>query len=223
MKLLVTGANGFLGRRVVAAALAAGHDVRALIRSATSQASLGWDDEVDLFRADLRGGCDLRPAFDAVDAVIHLAAGVSGTEDQQFQSTVAGTERLLEAMAECDTKRIVLASSFYVYDWQRARGEISEQTPVIANPYVRDGYTIAKVWQERVTRRFARQHGWDLVVLRPGFIWGTGNELPGRVGLSLGRWLVVVGPLSDAALTHVDNCAAYFVREPSVRKSRDRP
>ncbi len=212
MKLLVTGANGFLGRRVVNAAVEAGHDVRALIRPATSTASLAWGTDVDVYRADLRGGRDLEEAFADVDALIHLAAGVKGTEEQQFQSTVAGTERLLEAMSRSRTRRLVLASSFYVYDWQAARGEINEDTPVVADPYARDGYTIAKVWQERVARRFSDTHKWELVVLRPGFIWGAGNPWPARVGLPVAHGLLVVGPRSDAGLTHVENCAAYFVR-----------
>ena len=48
--------------------------------------------------------------------LVHLAAAVSGGEDAQFAGTVAGTERLLEAMATSACRRLVLASSFSVYD-----------------------------------------------------------------------------------------------------------
>ena len=56
--------------------------------------------------------------------MIHLAAGVKGTEDAQFAASVVGTERLLEAMARSETKRLVLASSFSVYDWSAIKGEL---------------------------------------------------------------------------------------------------
>lgn len=137
---------------------------------------------------------------------------MSGTDEQRFQATVAGTERILDAMAASHTGRLVLASSFYVYDWKRASRQLTEDAPVLDSPYCRDGYTVAKVWQERVARKKAAQHCWDLITLRPGFIWGRGSELPPRIGVQCGRLLGVVGPLSDAALTHVENCAGYFVR-----------
>jgi UDP-glucose 4-epimerase len=212
VKLLITGANGFLGRSVVAAALHGGHDVRAMVRPAADTDRCGWPGQVDVFRADLRSADDLPRAFEGVDALVHLAACVAGSEEQQFQSTVVGTERLLSAMAASSTRRLVLASSFYVYDWSRVRRVLTEDSPVEADPYRRDGYTIAKVWQERVTRQFAQRCGWQLTVLRPGFIWGPGNEWIARLGQVAGRRHIVVGGRSLGALTHVENCAAFFVR-----------
>ena len=44
----------------------------------------------------------------------------------------------------------------------------------------------AKWWQERVTRRFAGQHGWDLTVLRPGFIWGRDHGYLAALGQQSG-------------------------------------
>ena len=79
MKVLVTGANGFLGRHVVAALRAAGHQVRALVRPAADVSKLGWGSDVEVFRADLRAARNLEQAFDGVDALMHLAAAVGGT------------------------------------------------------------------------------------------------------------------------------------------------
>ena len=100
MKALVTGANGFLGRHVVAALIARGIEVRAMVRPAAWVEELGWPASAEVFRADLRTSRELRRAFEGVDVLIHLAAVVSGAEDAQFAGTVVGTERLLEAMAE---------------------------------------------------------------------------------------------------------------------------
>ncbi|GLH79952.1 hypothetical protein SSBR45G_48610 [Bradyrhizobium sp. SSBR45G] len=212
MKALVTGANGFLGRHVVNALLARGIEVRAMVRPATRVDALGWPASVDIVRADLRSSRDLVGAFAGVDVLIHLAAVVSGGEDAQFAGTVAGTERLLEAMSGSACRRLVLCSSFSVYDYTAARGVLDETSPLQQTPdvYTRGGYTVAKWWQERVTRRYVEQHGWDLTVLRPGFIWGRGNSYLAALGQQIGRHHVVIGPLTRVPMTHVENCADVF-------------
>jgi len=214
MRALVTGANGFLGRCVVSALLARGYTVRALIRPATSVEQIGWPDCVEIVRADLRSARELAPAFDDVDVLVHLAAAVTGGEDAMFASTVSGTERLLTAMVGAACRRIVLASSFAVYDWSAIRGTLDESSPIEtgADLYRRDGYTIAKSWQERITRRFTAEHGWDLTVLRPGFIWGRDHGYLAACGQRFGRLHVVIGPFTHLPLTHVDNCADLFAR-----------
>ena len=54
-------------------------------------------------------------------------------------------------------------------------------------------------------------HGWQLTVLRPGFIWGLGNECPpGSIGRSIGRVHLVFGGFRQLPFTHVANCADCF-------------
>jgi UDP-glucose 4-epimerase len=209
MKALVTGANGFLGRHLVAELLRRGHDVRALVRPAAELERLRWPEEVEVVRADLRVARDLESAFEGVDVLIHLAAQVGGGDDAQFAATVGGTERLLAAMARSDTRRLVLCSSFSVYDWSAARGTLTEDSPAEkgADLYERDGYAVAKAWQERVARRLSDEHGWDLTVVRPGFIWGRGNEYLAGLGQKVGPVHLVFGFATRLPLTHVENCA----------------
>ncbi|HSB19563.1 MAG TPA: NAD(P)-dependent oxidoreductase [Anaeromyxobacteraceae bacterium] len=259
MRALVTGAGGFLGRHVVAALLARGHRVRAMVRPAARLEGLGWPaspglsvgpggpgvegsvgpggpgvegsagpggpgvEGVEVVRADLRAARDLAPAFEGVDVLVHLAAAVSGGEDLQFAAAVAGTERLLGAMATTPCRRLVLASSFAVYDVGAIRGGVhDESAPLHRAPelYGRDGYTIAKLWQERVTRRLAEQHGWDLTVLRPGFIWGRDHAYLSALGQRLGRHHLVIGPLTRLPLTHVENCADVFAQAAEDPRAR---
>ena len=89
---------------------------------------------------------------------------------------------------------------------------MTEESPVEprADLYERDGYAVAKVWQERVARRMAEEHGWALTVLRPGFIWGRGNEYLAGLGQKLGPAHLVFGPSTRLPLTHVENCATCF-------------
>jgi UDP-glucose 4-epimerase len=209
---LITGAGGFLGRHVVAEFLRRGHAVRALVRPASRLDDLDWAEHVEVVRADLRVARDLVAALAEIDVLVHLAAAVTGSEDAQFAATVVGTERLLDALARSQTKRLVLASSFSVYDWSAIRGTLSEESPLEAGAdlYERDGYAVAKAWQERVVRRAAAAHGWQLTVLRPGFIWGRDHAYLACLGQRIGRLHVVFGGSTRLPLTHVVNCADLF-------------
>jgi nucleoside-diphosphate-sugar epimerase len=222
MRALVTGANGFLGRHVVAALLARGIEVRAMVRPATHVEALGWPSSVEVFRADLRTSRELARAFEGVDVLLHLAAVVSGGEDAQFAGTVAGTERLLDAMTTTGCQRLLLCSTFSVYDYSSTRRTLDEDSPLhrVPDVYARDGYTITKWWQERVTQRFAEKHGWDLTVLRPGFIWGRDHAYLAALGQQLGRHHIVIGPLTRIPMTHVENCADVFALAASGPRGR---
>ncbi len=211
MKVLVTGAAGFLGRHVVERAVAGGHQVRALVRPATDTAGLGWADRVELHRGDLRADAGLTVALDGVDAVVHLAAAVAGDEDEAFVSGVVGTERLLAAMKERGITRMVLAGSITVYDWTRASGILTEESPLEGAIYARGGYTVAKAWQERLVGRMAEREFLDATVLRPGFIWGRGNDYVAGAGVAVGPVDVVFGRRTLLPLTYVENCADCFV------------
>jgi 2-alkyl-3-oxoalkanoate reductase len=222
MRALVTGANGFLGRHVVAALLSGGMEVRALVRPAAQLEELGWPSSVEVFRADLRTSRDLGRAFEGVEVLLHLAAVVSGGDDAQFAGTVVGTERLLDAMVVSACRRLVLCSSFSVYDYDSVPHTLDENSPLhkASDVYIRDGYSISKWWQERVTRRFVEKHGWDLTVLRPGFIWGRDHGYLAALGQQFGRHHLVIGPLTRIPMTHVENCADVFALAASDPRAR---
>ena len=205
----MTGASGFLGARVVDALVRRGHEVRALVRPATV---LTLPDVVDAHRGDLRDPRAADEAVAGVDAVVHLAAQVEGSEEARFNGTVVATENLLESMSLAGVRRLVLASSYSVYDWSRVHGELDERGPLESEPdlYERDGYAVAKVWQERVVRRAADRGELALTVLRPGYIWGAGNRVIDGAGVRLGGVRLVFGPLGTLPLTHVENCADCF-------------
>src|SRR5687768_5700852 len=117
MKLLVTGATGFLGRYVVAEALSRGHSVRAIVRPTGDANKL--DGDVECVRVDLRSPRGLVEACRGIDAVIHCAAAKSGDFYAQFAGTVLATENLLKSMKETGVKHIVAISSLSVYDYRK--------------------------------------------------------------------------------------------------------
>jgi UDP-glucose 4-epimerase len=207
----VTGAAGFIGSHVVGALAARGLHVRALVRSRPERRPEPWPADVEVAQCDLLAAADLSGPMEGVDCVVHLAARVLGSDEQRLAAAVVGTERLFDAAAAAGVGRVVLASSYAVYDWSHARGALDERTPMVADGlYGRDGYTVAKVWQERVARRAAADLGLELTVLRPGFVWGPGGGWVGGAGQPLGPVYAVVGPRARLPLTYVENCADCF-------------
>jgi nucleoside-diphosphate-sugar epimerase len=213
VRVLVTGANGFLGRRVVSALARSGHSVRALVRPSARLDGLDPGQGVEIVAADLRSDTKLHEQLVDVDTVVHLAAAMSGSDFSRFQETITSTESLFEAMRAADVKRLVLCSSFSVYDWYRATGMVDEDLSLLegSEVYRRGGYAAAKLWQERLARRTAENLGWQLSIIRPGFIWGPGNECPNAsMGPSLGPVHVIFAAGRQLPFTHVENAADCF-------------
>ncbi len=122
MRLLVTGGAGFIGGEVVAAALAAGHEVRVLdsLRSDVHGGEPATRAGVEFVRGDVTDPAVVEMALRDIDAVNHQAAKVGlGVDFSDAPDYVAsndlGTAVLLAGMAEAGVRRLVIASSMVVY------------------------------------------------------------------------------------------------------------
>ena len=80
--------------------------------------SPGWTTYADVVVIG-SGIAGLSAALDGVETVVHLVASVIGTDEQRLATAAAGTERLIEALTGSAVRRLVLASSYAVYDWSR--------------------------------------------------------------------------------------------------------
>jgi nucleoside-diphosphate-sugar epimerase len=216
MKLLITGAGGFLGKHVVAAAVRRGHRVRALLRPASRNLPNSWQNwtEIEVAYHDLRDARRLEKLLDGIDAIIHLAAAKSGDLYEQFGGTVLATENLLKYLSGEKIRQFVLPSSFSVYEYMQRRewSKIDESTPLAIDPYDRDEYCQTKLVQEKMVLEDARAKDYRCAVLRPGVIYGQNNLWTARLGMQLGerRWLRT-GTLAPLPLTYVENCAEAMV------------
>ncbi|MFT6229365.1 MAG: nucleoside-diphosphate-sugar epimerase, partial [Paracoccaceae bacterium] len=167
--ILITGANGFLGRRIVAAARARGLPVRALVRRPAPDAPWAGDEGVEEIVRDLSAPGTL--PLDGVGAVIHAAATMQGDDVAHATGTLAPTRALLDAMAGT-AARLVLVSSFSVYGYAAlpAGCALDETVPVEPDPHLRDAYCRAKLAQEAMVAEAVQHHGLTARILRPGAI-----------------------------------------------------
>ncbi len=214
MNLLVTGANGFLGKYVVAEALRRGNAVSAIVRSG-EVADVGWagHSNLKIVQADLRSRRGLTDALAGIDAVLHLAAAKAGDMYAQYAGTVVATENLLAAMDEANIRRIVLVSSFSVYEYLHlpSHSLLTEDSPLEKDAFDRDEYAHTKLVQERLVREHAMRSGWAFTILRPGVIYGKDNLFTARLGIQAGRIWIRTGAWARLPLTYVENCAEAIV------------
>lgn len=214
--VLVTGATGFLGRHVVAAAVRAGHEVRAMVRPGTDPAKLPWGDHPRLqtAHADLRSRHDLAAAVDGCETVVHLAATKTGDFAGRFAGTVVATENLLAAMDGGGVTRLVHCSTFSVYRAGAVPvgGVLDETSPLEDDPLQRDPYAQVKLIQEEMVRRWADAADRELTVLRPGLIYGPGELWHALLGVEVlpSLWLRA-GWRTTLPMAWVENVADAFV------------
>ncbi len=217
MSALVTGATGFLGRRLVRLLREDGLHVTCLVRPSSDIGPLRqavgdalWGG-VDVCTANLMDEAGCRDALAGRNLVYHLAAGLSGSTSTLFLNSVIPTRRLIAAALSARVQRFVLVSSLGVYGTQtlRAGAVLDERSPVDPQPHLRDPYTFSKVVQERAVWEAHAESGLPLVVVRPGVIIGPGRGvLSSRVGLRLGPLMIRMGGGQQLPYTYVDNCAA---------------
>jgi nucleoside-diphosphate-sugar epimerase len=208
--ILVTGANGFLGRRIVAAARAHGLPVRALVRRPAPDAPWAGDEGVEELVRDLSAPGPL--PLDGVGAVIHAAAAMSGDDAAHATGTLAPTRTVLDAMAGT-AARLVLVSSFSVYGYAAlpAGCALDETVPVEPDPHLRDAYARAKLAQEAMVAEAAQHHGLTARILRPGAIYGDEHLWTARLGLRKGPLAILLGGRAAVPAVHVDGCARALV------------
>jgi 2-alkyl-3-oxoalkanoate reductase len=210
MKLLITGASGFIGRYVVAAALRKGYDVRAVVRSAGQPLPWPSHPQLEVIDLDLRDIERLPTALSGIDTVVHLAAVLSGTFEEQRQGTVLATQALLEALRTSSVQYLIAVSTFSVYDYlSLSPGTIlSESMPLETRPERRDGYAQAKLAQEVLVRQFATDTSTLLTILRPGIVYGKDRLWNASLGVNVkDRLWVCVGDRATLPLLYVENCA----------------
>ena len=173
--ILVTGATGFVGREVMAAAARRGIQVRGAARRAPDPVVEGAE---YVLGADLAPDRDWSAALAGVDVVVHAAARVHVMNDMASDPlavfrriNVAGTVNLARQAAAAGIHRFVFISSIKVNGERNVGGRPFRATDAAA-PI--DPYGISKHEAEEALRRVASETGLEVVIIRPPLVYGPG-------------------------------------------------
>jgi nucleoside-diphosphate-sugar epimerase len=187
MKILITGAAGFIGKFVVEEALKRGHQVVALVRSAPPMHWKGVQ-SLETLQCDLAQVRDLDLHDRGIDVVLHLAAATKGSEAEQFQDTVTGTSNLLNAARQAGIRRVIGISSMAVLDYRIVRPltVIDERIGVAPRSARMGAYAAAKLRQEDLFSQFGLEEHSSCVILRPGLVYDESRLIAAHAGIIKG-------------------------------------
>lgn len=173
-KVIVTGANGFIGRNLCAFLKEKGYIVRAAVRSNVHNVS-GVDEYVQV--GDINESTDWRRALQGVDFVVHLAGRAHVMDEQEsdpdsvyHRVNALGTKRLAEQAAQGGVKRFTFVSSVKVNGEANINHPFTEESSV--NPH--DPYAVSKWEAECILRDIAEKSSLEIIILRLPLVYGPG-------------------------------------------------
>jgi len=196
VRVLLTGASGFLGKHVAHALARAGHELRLLARERSNLEGLPVG---EIVRGDITDRESLRRAADGCGAVCHLAALVKTwvPDRSRFEAVnVQGLRHVLETAREAGA-RLVYTSSFIAIG--PAGPQPADESRVHPGDRYRNDYERTKAQADGLARAAAAA-GQDIVVLYPGVIYGPGELTEGNIVVKLvmdhahGRMPAILGP-----------------------------
>lgn len=206
--MLVTGANGFVGRSICAAANGRGLQVTGAVRGVAGRIS-GVE---TITVGEIDGGTDWAAALRGVDVVIHLAARAHVMDESDADPlaiyrriNLHGTVNLAEQAARAGVKRLVYISSIKVNG--EATGSEECYTEQDA-PAPQDSYGISKWEAEQALHRIAEETGLEVVIVRPPLVYGArvkGNFAQMLKVLSKGIPLPLASVKNLRSLVYVQN------------------
>lgn len=178
-KLLVTGADGFIGSHLTEALVRKGQDVRAFVLY-NSFNSWGWLDQCaqdvkhkfDVFAGDIRDPNGVKEAMKDCDAVLHLAALIAipysyHSPDTYVDTNVKGTLNVLQAARQLGVRRVIHTSTSEVYGTARFV-PITEEHPLQGQ----SPYSASKIAADQLAYSFYASFGLPVVIARPFNTYG---------------------------------------------------
>jgi NAD dependent epimerase/dehydratase len=178
-KVLVTGADGFIGSHLTEYLVRAGYSVRAFVLY-NSFNSYGWldtipkeiKDQIEFFAGDVRDPNGMREAMKDIDTVYHLAALIAipysyHSPDNYVDVNIKGTLNVLQAARMLGTKRVLVTSTSEVYGTAQYV-PIDEKHPFQGQ----SPYSATKIGADRIAESFWRSFEMPLTIVRPFNTYG---------------------------------------------------
>ncbi len=168
---LITGATGFVGSHLAEVCAARGVPIRTIARPG-SDTSLLERLGAAIVRGDILDPAAVRQAVEGVEVIVHCAGKVGdwGPIEEFRTANVEGLRNLLEACKNRPIRRFVYLSTLGVYAARHHYG--TDESEPLPEGHI-DGYTQSKVEAERLALEYHRAQRLPVVILRPGFVYGT--------------------------------------------------
>ncbi|MFB3894778.1 MAG: SDR family oxidoreductase [bacterium] len=182
--ILVTGATGFLGKKLVIELRNRNYPVRALVRDvnrAEAIANLG----VELVKGDITDKTSVLKAMDGCQYVFHIAAMVKTWLRDRLQFdrvNIEGLGNILECAKQCKIEKVIYTSSFMALG--PTDGTIADEDYVLYPRKFYNDYERTKYLADQLARRYSIEEGAQ-VILYPGVIYGPGELTQGNIVVSL--------------------------------------
>ena len=174
IKILITGADGFIGSHLTEALIYSGYDVRAFV-CYNSFNSYGWLDtisktiksQIEFFPGDIRDPNGVREAMKGVDIVFHLAALIAipfsyHSPDSYIDTNVKGTLNIIQAARDNNVKRLLVTSTSEVYGTAQFV-PITELHP----KQPQSPYSASKIGADAIADSFYRSFELPITIVRP--------------------------------------------------------
>jgi nucleoside-diphosphate-sugar epimerase len=208
MRVLLTGATGFIGGAVACRLARAGHEVRALARPSADVARLVAAG-IDVVPGDVRDPDSLVLAMRGRSHVIHLAAARSGPSALLHEVNVRGTANVLDAARGRDVQRVVFGSTLGVHGFVTGQ-PLDERSPVRPNT----PYRLSKLRAEQVVRAAHERGDAPVVIARISTVVGRGARswLPFARAIAGGRLRLIGDGANSIDLVPIDDLADGLIR-----------
>ena len=190
MKSIVTGGAGFIGSHIVDKLIEMGHEVVVIDNeSSTVHNHFYYNDKASYHKIDIADYCGVRPLFDGVDFVFHLAAESRiqpAIENPLlcFQTNAYGTGVVLQCAREAKVKKVMYSSTSSAYGLKNEPPLVETMPDDCLNPY-----SVAKVAGEKMCKMYTDLFGLPTVIFRYFNVYGPREPLKGPYAPVVGLFL----------------------------------
>lgn len=190
MKTIVTGGAGFIGSHIVDKLLRQGHDVTVIDNeSSECNEQFFWNGEAKNYKLDITDYEKLRPLFNNVDCVFHLAAESriqTAIKNPMLavKTNVLGTTTILQCAREADVSKVIYSSTSSAYGLKNTPPLVETMPDDCLNPY-----SVSKVSGEKICTMYTELFGLNTIIFRYFNVYGPREPIKGPYAPVVGLFL----------------------------------
>ncbi len=175
-KILIVGASGFIGKRLLLALQGKEKGVRALVRNASSLVGVKIENNCEVMVGDFRNDAVIEKALHGVETVFHLAVAHSNSLDGYLKADSEPTLKFAKLCQEKNIKRFIYTGTIDSLNLSEP-GKIKESDGVDKDLKHRNNYAHSKALTEEKLEKMHKEEDFPLVIIRPAIVLGAGGPV----------------------------------------------